>query len=57
MERAIVGAALGALLACALPLSAADPEGVWGIPPALARAMSAEAVGDSDRMTLRFRKR
>lgn len=34
-----------------------DPEGVWGIPPVMAGAMSAEAVGDSDRMTLKFRRR
>lgn len=40
------------------PRDTADhPEGVWGIPPVMAGAMASQAVGDSDRMTLRFRKR
>ena len=37
--------------------TADNPEGVWGIPPIMAGDMASRAVGDSDRMTLRFRKR
>lgn len=40
------------------PRDTADhPEGVWGIPPVMAGDMASQAVGDSDRMTLKFRKR
>lgn len=40
------------------PRDPADhPEGVWGIPPVMAGAMSSQAIGDSDHMTLKFRKR
>lgn len=40
------------------PRDTADsPDGVWGIPPVMAGDMSTRAVGDSDRMTLKFRKR
>ena len=40
------------------PRDPADhPEGVWGIPPVMAGDMASQAVGDSDRMTLKFRRR
>ena len=40
------------------PRDTADyPDGVWSIPPVMADTMASKAVGDSDRMTLRFTKR
>ena len=40
------------------PRDTADyPDGVWSIPPVMADTMASQAVGDSDRMTLLFRKR
>ena len=40
------------------PRDTADyPDGVWSIPPVMADTLASKAVGDSDRMTLLFRKR
>ncbi len=33
------------------------PDGVWGLPPVLAGDLASQAIGESDSMTLKFRKR